>query len=152
MWLINQNLNWKLYFLAWKTLFWSTQFSPQNAGNCILGLWNFKIFWESMPQDSPRGMGLTRPLLIQSGTLFKQLLATSIIIETPEQHCTEGKNLWLPLVKKYFPLLFSCTFSLFLFLFVVVLFFFCFFPLAQHLPAFIQESWNYFEECLVTGG
>ena len=41
--LINRNLNWKLHFLEWKTLF-CTQFSPQNAGNRILGLWDFKNF------------------------------------------------------------------------------------------------------------
>ena len=30
-----------------------TQFSPLNAGNRLLGLCNFKIFWGSMTPDTP---------------------------------------------------------------------------------------------------
>ena len=59
-----------------------TQFSPQNAGKSVLGLLNIKIFWKSMPQDSPRGTGLTAPCWC-SWVLYSNLLATSIIIETP---------------------------------------------------------------------
>ena len=44
-----------------------TQFSPLNAGNHLLGLCNFKIFWGSMPPDTPWKRGL----FIQSVTLFK---------------------------------------------------------------------------------
>ena len=41
MWLIN----WKLHFLEWKTRTFVLKFSPQITETCILGLWNFKIFW-----------------------------------------------------------------------------------------------------------
>ena len=41
VWLIN----WKLYFHERKTRSFVLKFSPQNAKNCILGLWIFKIFW-----------------------------------------------------------------------------------------------------------
>ena len=62
------------------------QFSPQNAENRILGLWNFKIFWISMPPDSLphpiRKRGLTAPCWY-SQLLYSNLLATSIFIETP---------------------------------------------------------------------
>ena len=44
-----------------------TQFSVLNAGNRLLGFCNFKIFWGSMPPDTPWKRGL----LIQSVTLFK---------------------------------------------------------------------------------
>ena len=44
-----------------------TQFSPLNAGNRLLGFCNFKVFWGSMPPDTPWNRGL----LIQSVTLFK---------------------------------------------------------------------------------
>ena len=27
------------------------QFSPQNAKNCFLGLWSFKIFWGTSPPE-----------------------------------------------------------------------------------------------------
>ena len=44
-----------------------TQFSPLNAGNRLLGLCNFKIFWGSMLPDTPWKRGL----LIQAVSLFK---------------------------------------------------------------------------------
>ena len=44
-----------------------TQFSPLNAGNRLLGLCTFQIFWGSIPPDTPWKRGL----LIQSVTLFK---------------------------------------------------------------------------------
>ena len=56
-----------------------TQFSPLNAGKRLLGFCNFKIFWGSMPPDTPWKRGL----LIQSVRLYSNLLATSIFIETP---------------------------------------------------------------------
>ena len=43
-----------------------TQFNPLNAGNRLLGFCNVKIFWGSMPPDTPWKRGL----LIQSITLF----------------------------------------------------------------------------------
>ena len=50
------------------SLFYS-QVSPLNAER-LLGLCNFKIFWESMPPETPRKCRQCR-LLIQSVTLFK---------------------------------------------------------------------------------
>ena len=52
-----------------ETFLFHTQFSPLNAGNhyVLLGLCNFKIFWGSVPPDTPWKRGL----LIQSVTLFK---------------------------------------------------------------------------------
>ena len=60
------------------------QVSPQNSEIRILGLWNFKIFWGSMPPDPlpPRKRGLTAPCWY-SRLLDSNLLATSIFIETP---------------------------------------------------------------------
>ena len=46
VWLINQNLNESYLFL---NVLNSNQFSPWNVANCILGLFNLKIFWVSMP-------------------------------------------------------------------------------------------------------
>ena len=47
----------------------------QNTGNRIVGLWNFKIFWRSMPPDpscSPKRKGTNGFLFIQLvTTLFK---------------------------------------------------------------------------------
>ena len=54
----------------------------RNAGNRILGLWNFKIFWGSMPPDPPWGTGLVASCRY-SQVLYANLLATSVIIETP---------------------------------------------------------------------
>ena len=68
MWLINQNLAKTQIFLNGleNSLFFS-QFSPLNAGNRLLRLCNFKIFWGNMPPYTPRKCRL----LIQSVTLFK---------------------------------------------------------------------------------
>ena len=74
MWLINRNLNWKLHFLEGKTLFWSTQFSPQNAGNRILGFWNniSKFSERACPKTTLEARDwLPLDLLIQLCTLFK---------------------------------------------------------------------------------
>ena len=64
VWLINQNLTKTQIFLNGKlALLYS------DAGNRLLGLCNnFKIFWGSMPPDTPWKRGL---LLIQSVNLFK---------------------------------------------------------------------------------
>ena len=73
-------------FLNLKNTLFCTQFSSQNAGNHILGLWNFKIFRGSMPQTPSRDTGLMAPcwqLCWYSQVLYSNLLATSIIIETP---------------------------------------------------------------------
>ena len=51
-----------------ETFLFYTQFSPLNAGNRLLERCNFKIFWGSMPPDTPWKRGL---------------LITSIFIETP---------------------------------------------------------------------
>ena len=56
---------------------------PGILENLILGLWNSKIFWESTPPDPPRRRGLTAHCWY-SRLLYSNLLATSIIIETPE--------------------------------------------------------------------
>ena len=45
-WLINQNLH-ESYIVL--NVLNSNQFSHWNVANCILGLFNFKIFWVSMP-------------------------------------------------------------------------------------------------------
>ena len=55
-----------------------TQFSPLNAGNCLLGLCNFKIFCGSMPQTPLENVDFW-----YSWLLYSNLLATSIFIETP---------------------------------------------------------------------
>ena len=65
-----------------KNAHFCTQFSPQNVGNRILGLWNFKIFWGSIPPDPPWGTGLLASCRY-SRVLYSNLLATSVIIETP---------------------------------------------------------------------
>ena len=52
-----------------------TQFSPLHAENCIL---------EAACPQNPRGMELTTPCWY-SRVLYSNLLATSIIIETPEK-------------------------------------------------------------------
>ena len=63
------------------------QFSPQNAENRILGLWNFKLFWGSTPTDLPPlsyKKGTNGPFSIRSVILFNwNLLATLIFFETP---------------------------------------------------------------------
>ena len=82
--------NWLCGYETWmKALFsWKknrlncSQFCPRNTGKLILGLWNSKIFWESTPPDPPRRRGLTAPCWY-SRLLYPNLLATSIIIETP---------------------------------------------------------------------
>ena len=55
-----------------ETFLFYTQFSPLNAGNCLLGLYNLKMFWARMPPDTPWNSQL----------LYSNLLATSIFIET----------------------------------------------------------------------
>ena len=77
----NRNLNESYIFLNEEHTL-CTQFSPQSARNCILGLWNFKIFRGSMPPDSSRGTGLTPPCWY-SRVLYSNLLATFIFTETP---------------------------------------------------------------------
>ena len=52
-------------------LFCSQFYSQWNAGICILGLWNSKIFWGGMPPDPLEERDLNGPLLVQSVTLFK---------------------------------------------------------------------------------
>ena len=61
-------INWKLHFL--RSFF--LKFSPQNAENRILGLWNFKILWGRTHANPlpPKKKGTNGPLLIQSFTLF----------------------------------------------------------------------------------
>ena len=61
-----------------------TQFSPQDARNHILRLWNFKIFWgTTLPDPSEKG---DKRALVDTVNWFLHsiLLATSISIETPE--------------------------------------------------------------------
>ena len=56
LWLIDGKLN-ELVTFPWMkkiTMLFGPQFVRQSAGNHILGLWNFKIFWGSMPPDPPR--------------------------------------------------------------------------------------------------
>ena len=66
-----------------ENLLFSTQFSPLNAGNRLLGFCNVKIFWGSMPQTPLENMDCW-----YSRLLYSNLLATSIFIETPEHACT----------------------------------------------------------------
>ena len=54
--------------LEWKLSL--TPFSPQDARNHILGLWNFKIFWCTTPHQTPIKKGTKGPLLIQLVYLF----------------------------------------------------------------------------------
>ena len=74
---------WMKALFSWKkNRLYCSQFSPRNTGNLILGLRNSKIFWGSTPPDPPRRRGLTAPCWY-SRLLYPNLLATSIIIETP---------------------------------------------------------------------
>ena len=59
----------------------STHSSPLNAKNRLLALWNFKIFWGSMPPDTTGKSGLLAPCWY-SRLLYLNLLATSVFIET----------------------------------------------------------------------
>ena len=59
-----------------------TQFDAQIAGNGILKLPDFKIFWGTMPPDVPRLMGLTAPCSY-SRLFFSNQLSTSNFIEIP---------------------------------------------------------------------
>ena len=61
-----------------ENLLFYTQFSPLNAGNRLLRLCNFKILWGNMPPDTPWKIDCW-----YSRLLYSNLLATSIIIETP---------------------------------------------------------------------
>ena len=83
-WKTNQTgfLPWCATVTPWKNIHFCTQFSSRNAGNRILGLWNFNIFWGSMPPDPPWGTGLLASCQY-SRVLYSNLLATSVIIETP---------------------------------------------------------------------
>ena len=68
MWLINRILNEHYIFLKVHSC---TQSGPQNDGNCMLQLSNFKIFWGSIPPDPHRKGGLTPlSLLIKSIVIF----------------------------------------------------------------------------------
>ena len=71
-------VEWIIYiFLNEKrTMLFCPQFIPQNAGNRIFGLWNFKIFWGFMPPDPCRKRGLvnTVSISIQTHWLFVFLL------------------------------------------------------------------------------
>ena len=74
---------WMKALFSWKkNRLYSSQCSPRNTGNLILGLRNSNIFWGSTPPDPPRRRGLTAPCWY-SRLLYPNLLATSIIIETP---------------------------------------------------------------------
>ena len=61
------------------TLFY-THFSPQNAGNKILGFEISKLSEGACPQ-TPLEVRINGTLLAQSGILFKPAVATAIIIE-----------------------------------------------------------------------
>ena len=61
-----------------KNTLFRAQFSLQNAENPILGLWNFKFFWGSMPSDPCRG---TEKMASYSRVFYSNLVATSIFIE-----------------------------------------------------------------------
>ena len=74
---------WNAIFSWLKNTLFNSQFSSQNTGDHILGLWNSTIFWGSMPPDPPRRRELTARCWY-SRLLYSNLLATSIIIiETP---------------------------------------------------------------------
>ena len=60
-----------------ENLLFYTQFSPLNAGNCLLG------FWGSMLQTPLENVDCW-----YSQLLYSNLLATSMFIETPEHACT----------------------------------------------------------------
>ena len=68
------------------SLFYS-QFSPLNAGNRLLGLCNFNIFWGSMPQTLHENVDCW-----YSQLLYSNLLATSISIETHD--LIHSKKYW----------------------------------------------------------
>ena len=80
-WLCGYKTWMKAIFSWMKNALFSSQLSPWNTGNCILGLWNSKIFWGSMPPDPPRGRGLTAPCWyshsIQTCWLLQLLLSPS---------------------------------------------------------------------------
>ena len=67
------NLEWKLHFLEKKNTLYCTQFSPQNADKCILGLLNCQTFLgEHAPRYPTRALQEKGDqLLIQSVSLFK---------------------------------------------------------------------------------
>ena len=75
----------KLHFFEWKNALFRFKFSPQNTENRILGLWKFKIFWGSLPPETPLPPQKRGPMAPcwYSRLLYSNLLATSIIIETP---------------------------------------------------------------------
>ena len=60
-WLCGYETWMKAIFSRMKNTLFFFQFSPQNTGNHILGLWNSKIFWLSTPPDPARKRGLTAP-------------------------------------------------------------------------------------------
>ena len=70
MWLINRNLNEHYIFL---TVFSCTQSGPQNAGNHMLQLSNFKILGGSMLPDPHRKGGLTQGLLVDKVNCYIQI-------------------------------------------------------------------------------
>ena len=82
-WLCGYEIWMKAIFSWLKNTLFNSQFSSQNTGDHILGLWNSTIFWGSMPPDPPRRRELTARCWY-SRLLYSNLLATSIIIiETP---------------------------------------------------------------------
>ena len=81
MWLTNRNLNEHYIFLK---VFSCTQSGPQNAGNHILQLSNFKIFWGSMLPDPHRKGELTQGLLVDKVNCYIQTCWLIIFIETPQ--------------------------------------------------------------------
>ena len=81
MWLINRNLNEHDIFLK---VFSCTQSGPQNAGNHMLQLSNFKILGGSMLPDPHRKGGLTQGLLVDKVNCYIQTCWLIIFIETPQ--------------------------------------------------------------------
>ena len=88
-WLCGYETWMKTIFSWMKNRFFCSQFSPQNTGNHNLGFWNSKILGGSMPPDPPGRRGLIAPCWY-SQLLYSNLLATSVIIETPT--CLNVRN------------------------------------------------------------
>ena len=79
---------WMKAIFSWKkNRLYCSQFSPRKTGNLILVLWNYKIFRGARRPDPPRRRGLTAHCWY-SRLLYSNLLATSIIIETPGNYCS----------------------------------------------------------------
>ena len=85
----------KATFSRIKNTLFCPQFSPQNAENRILRLWNFKLFWVSTPPDPlphPRKRGLMAPSWY-SWILFSNLLTPSILLKPLLISSTGTQNL-----------------------------------------------------------